>query len=78
MSKGLKLAELSQDNRMAQMEIGAARITAEFDVERFFCLDGLLNLPREIFFGNDLGRASFDEVHLFVQWWEQFLGIAPT
>ena len=60
------------------MKVGSARIAAELDDEWVLCSDGLLNFSREVFFRNDLGCASFDEVHLFVQWWEQFLGGAPT
>lgn len=68
MTQVLKLPELSQDYRMAEVQIGFAWIATKLHFERDVRAEGLLNFLNEVFFGNDLGGSPPDEIHLFVEW----------
>ena len=63
---------------MTEVKIGSAGITAEFHAKGSLGLDGSLKLLDKIVFGNDLRDAPPDEVHLFIDGWEQFLRDSPV
>lgn len=71
MSEILELPELPQDNRVAQVKIRPAGVATELDIERSLGFDGLLDFPCKISFGYNLGDASPDDIHLFVERREQ-------
>ena len=50
MAEVLELAELAQDDRMAEVQIGTAGVAAELDVEGRVGGDGAFDLAREVFF----------------------------
>ncbi len=74
MTEVLKLTELTEDDRMAQVEVGSAGIAAKLNVEGLFRLEGVLDFSGELFFGDDLGDATPNHIHLLIEGWEQRLG----
>lgn len=58
----LKLSKFSQDDGMAEMEIGAAGIAAQFYVERSIVPYGPLNFFGELFFRDYFLGAALNNI----------------
>jgi hypothetical protein len=78
MSEVLKLAQLAEDNRVAEVKIRSARVTSELHAEGRIGFDGSFELLHEILFRDYLGSASLDQIHLFMYAGEQFLSDSPV
>ena len=65
MSQFLELTNLSQGNRVPQMDVDAGRVDAVLHAERLAGLDAALKLVAQLRLGLDLVEATFDESELF-------------
>lgn len=78
MTEILELSQFAENDRVTEVKVGTAGVATELHAEGLAGCDGPLELPDEIFFGDDLRGASFDEVHLFIDGGKQFFRVSPS
>jgi len=62
----LKLFHLLQQHRVAEMQVRRGGIEAGLDSKRLACFNGFLQSAGQVFFVDDLRRAAFDDLKLFL------------
>ena len=66
MAEILKMLELAQNDRVAEVQVGSGRIHAELDAQRFAGGARLLQLGPQIFLADNFCRTFFEIRELFV------------
>src|SRR4030095_2563504 len=66
MAEILEVAQLAQDDRVAQMKIGRGGVEPQLDLERSASLARSLELLRELRRPHEVGRAASDDPELLV------------
>lgn len=67
MAQVLKMLQLPQQNRVAEMEIGCGRVKARFHAQRAAGFRSLHEALAQIFLTDDFGGALGDVLQLFVE-----------
>ena len=66
MAEILKVLELAQNNRVAEMQVGSSRVHAELHAQRLSGSSRLLQLGTQVSFADDFGGALLEIRQLFV------------